>query len=283
MLTLASWWPQAQALADGQKRRVQHDCGEGNILLVSRSPDGYRAWCFRCNDGGSQPAPAESLADKLARMERQRAGDLAVSASPGLPLPAVLEPAQWPLDARVWLYRAGLSNADIGKLGVYYHPPSDRVVLPVLEAGVPVFYQARAYQKGRAPKYLGPTPRPPKLLPRWGRAPVPTLTEDILSAIKIGMVAEGWAVLGTKVSDHMIAALLRRGSPVNVWLDPDAAGRKGAAKIVKQLRAYGLEVRDIVSTRDPKLHTLEEIREHTTARSETPGRTVASIPGGAQG
>jgi hypothetical protein len=143
---------------------------------------------------------------------------------------------------------------------VYYHPESDRVILPVYEAGVPVFWQARALD-GRMPKYLGPTPRPPRLLARWGSAPRPTLTEDILSAMKVGQVAEGWAVMGTRVSDHMVAMLMKRGVPVNVWLDPDSAGRKGAAKIIKQLQAYGLETRNIVSTRDPKLHTRSDIKE----------------------
>jgi DNA primase len=79
--------------------------------------------------------------------------------------------------------------------------------------------------------------------------------------MKIGMVGEGWAVLGTSVSDHMVAELMKRGAPVNVWLDPDGAGRRGAAKIVKQLRAYGLQVRDIVSLRDPKLHSCSDIKE----------------------
>lgn len=178
-----------------------------------------------------------------------------------MPVPAVREVSAWPADAALWLYKAGLSKAEIGRLGVYYHPPSDRVVVPVFEGPRPVFYQARAYQKGRMPKYLGPTPRPSTLLARWGSFPVPTLTEDMLSAIKIGLVAEGWAIMGTRVSDHMLVALMKRGGKVNVWLDPDAAGRKGAAKIGKQLRAYGLEVRDIVSARDPKLHSLEDIKE----------------------
>lgn len=79
--------------------------------------------------------------------------------------------------------------------------------------------------------------------------------------MKVGLVAEGWAVLGTKVSDHMVSELIKRRQPVNVWLDPDAAGRRGAAKICKQLRAYGLQVRDIVSQRDPKLHSRSEIQE----------------------
>lgn len=260
MLSKQSWWPQAEQLEVGQKRRVPHDCGEGSTLIVSRSADGYRAWCFRCNDGDSASPPVESLSDKVARISAQRAGDAALPFS-GLPLPVVSAVSAWPAAAALWLYRAGLGRDDIGRLGAYYHPPSDRVVLPVLEAGVPVFYQARAYQKGRMPKYLGPTPRPPRLLARWGSAVSPTLTEDMLSAMKIGTVAEGWAVMGTKVSDHMIAMLLKRKTPVNVWLDPDAAGRKGAAKIIKQLRAYGLEVRDILSQRDPKLHTRDEIKE----------------------
>jgi DNA primase len=99
---------------------------------------------------------------------------------------------------------------------------------------------------------------------RWGSFVVPTLTEDMLSAIKIGTVAEGWAVGGTKASDHLIAELLRRKARVNVWLDPDGPGRVGASKLCKQLRSYGLEVRDIVSQRDPKLHTRDEIMEYVS-------------------
>lgn len=233
------------------------------MLIVSRDERGYHAWCHRCNDKGWQPPPTESLADKVARLARMRAGDESlgtVERMGGLPLPQVREVSQWPPESALWFYKAGLGRAEIGQLGAYYHPPSDRVVLPVYKDGVPVFYQARAYQKGRLPKYLGPTPRPPTLIPRWGAFGVPTLTEDILSAVKIGLVAEGWAVLGTRVPDHMVSELMKIGR-CNIWLDPDAAGRRGAAKIIKQLRAYGLEVRDIVSARDPKLHTRDEIKE----------------------
>jgi hypothetical protein len=176
------------------------------------------------------------------------AGDRSVrELQPGeLPMPQVRDVSQWPDGAALWLYRAGLGRQEIGSLGIYYHPPSDR----------------RAYQKGRMPKYLGPDRKPPKLLVKFGKADVPTLTEDMLSAMKVGVSGgEGWAVLGTSVSDHMVAALLKRGTPVNVWLDPDGAGRRGAAKISKQLRAYGLTVRDIISARDPKLHSRVEIKE----------------------
>jgi DNA primase len=125
----------------------------------------------------------------------------------------------------------------------------------------PAFWQARAWQAGRSPKYLGPAPRPPSLVALWGSAEVPTLTEDILSAMKVGMVGEGWAVMGTSVSPAILGALLARGGRVNVWTDPDPAGRKAASKITKQLLGFGLEVRNILSQRDPKLHHLSEIKE----------------------
>ena len=54
---------------------------------------------------------------------------------------------------------------------------------------------------------------------------------------------------------------MKRGGKVNVWTDPDPAGRKAAAKFTKQLSAYGLEVRVISSAKDPKLHTRGEIQE----------------------
>ena len=52
---------------------------------------------------------------------------------------------------------------------------------------------------------------------------------------------------------------------MNLWLDPDAAGQRAAAKYRKQLQAYNLRVRNIVSTLDPKRHTRAEIKEYLDA------------------
>lgn len=264
MLSRASWWPQAEGMKEGQRKRVNHDCGEGRTLQLSRSQDGWRAWCHRCGEGAGEKPPSPSLAELIERAARLQRGDASIAQcnATTLPMPQVRDVSDWPNGASLWCFKAGLSRADIGRLGIYYHVPSDRVVVPVLDGlGGSLFYQARAYQKGRMPKYLGPSPRPPRLLARWGSSISPTLTEDMLSAIKIGTVAEGLCLFGTHISDHIIAYLLKRGGVVNVWTDPDPAGRRAAAKIGKQLRAYGLTVRDILSTRDPKLHTRDEIKE----------------------
>ncbi len=254
----ASWLPRAQQLPVGKHARVNHDCGEGRTLRIEHNGEGWRAWCWRCNEGGFVPEEVP-LAEKLRRLREQSMADLAAGLSAVPPEPRVGTLRDWPLGAAQWWLKAGLGAAEAGRLGVYYHPPSDRVILPVPGPLGRGFWQGRAWQRGRQPKYLGPTLRPAGVVARWGRAEVPTLTEDILSAMKIGQISEGIAVMGTTVSKAVIEHLLRRNCAVNVWLDPDAAGRKGATRIAAQLRACGVEVRVIKSDRDPKLHYYHEI------------------------
>ena len=104
----------------------------------------------------------------------------ALDGTPGTPLLG-----EWPAAARVWLHHAGLGREEIGRLGATYDPRSQRVYLPVVEEGRLVFWQARALD-GRQPKYLAPPVDKTAVLPRWGRAEEVTLTEDILSAFKVG-------------------------------------------------------------------------------------------------
>lgn len=153
----------------------------------------------------------------------------------------------------------------MGRLGAYYHPPTERVVLPVYarSGGIvePVFWQARALDH-RQPKYLAPPVDRTRVIPKYGHSTTAiTLTEDILSAFKVGLVAEGWSLLGTSIGDYHVAQLLDRGLPVNVWLDDDRGGKRGAAKACALLRAVGLQVRSIVTPMDPKRYNTEQIRE----------------------
>ncbi len=257
------WAHHTQGMGLGEKRRVPHICGPGRTLMVSADGEGYRAWCFRCALGDRMPLPAEGLATKLARMRAAVAEDtLAATAEP--PGPAIYADAigEWPMPARLWLYRAGLGALEIARLGAYYHPPTSRVVLPVLgPSGAIVYWQARSVD-GRMPKYLGSTVGRHRAVPRYGESSHIVVTEDILSAFKVGAAGrEGWCALGTRLSAAFMAALLKADKPACVWLDPDPAGQAGAAKIIKQLTAYGVPVRNIVSARDPKLHSKDEIRD----------------------
>lgn len=78
-------------------------------------------------------------------------------------------------------------------------------------------------------------------------------------------------MLGTALPHELLARILRSDKPVNVWFDNDLPplhllnrGQIAAIKVVKQLRALGVEVRNIVTDKDPKLIHLDEIRKLTS-------------------
>lgn len=256
------WLKHAQALPEGVTRKIAHDCGGGEPLQINHKRDGWGAYCHRCAYKDFARRPAESLADKLARLERMRAVEASVRYDASLPLPAVHEPQGWPLDARVWLYKAGISNVEIEALGFYWNPDLQRVVMPVYDSvtGVPVYYQARTLDKTNPRKYLNPRVDKARLIVRYGDGPAIVLTEDMLSAYKVSRVGvAGWSILGTKLNDHTLAEIIRACKPVYVWLDPDHAGQSSAAVIVKRLRAYGVKCRSVLSTLDPKLLSRGEV------------------------
>jgi DNA primase len=254
----------AKNLKPGHKARVDHDCGGGKTALLSHTGKGYSLHCFRCGEPGWSSAEPEPLSVRLERLSKAQAIDNVVCQDATLPEPQVRAWGDWPGEARLWFLKAGLSSHDAGQLGAYYHPGTQRVVLPVYSPAKRLLYwQARALDK-RLPKYLGSPVGKQGCVPMWGKADAVTLTEDILSAYKVGTVAEGWCLLGTSMTKTCLGKLLERGAPVNVWLDPygiDKAGTVAANKVSKQLKAVGLEVRIIKSLTDPKLVHRSQIKE----------------------
>lgn len=249
----------------GGRLRTNHDCGLGRTLLLSRNEDGISAHCFRCNDSAFIK-DERSLAERIAALAKARAADVEVI-RPELPEPRERDVQQWPKEARVWLYKAGLSNDAIERLGFYWHPVTQRVVMPVFEAGELVYWQARSLNPN-VPKYINPTVERGTVAPRFGRGGACiVLTEDILSAIKVGMVNEAWSIMGTSLPDKIAVRLVDAARPVIVMLDPDDAGRKGTAKIITQLRLLGLPVGSYFGRADPKLLSQEEIKCAITSTS----------------
>lgn len=264
MLDRSTWEQHTKLLPKpGQSARFEHDCGEGRVLKVAHADHGYTAWCFRCGDSGFIPHPAPSLSERLARLEAQRNAEARVSSSVELPAPANVDPhaGGWPLAARVWLYKAGLSNDDIMRLGAYYHEPTGRVILPVYKDGRAVYWQGRdpTWKRGSPKiKYINPPVDKSQLCAKYGAGPVIVLTEDILSAFRVSRVTEAWSLLGTALASGVLADLIAQGKPVVLMLDPDAGGQKATTKIVQKLRMLGVPVSIALPHRDPKYLTKEE-------------------------
>lgn len=245
-----------ERLSIGKSVRVPHWCGEGRVMIVSRKDEGISAHCFRCNDNGWISSRL-SLAERIERLDRLREEEGHVS--PELPRPIERDVREWPRKARVWLYKAGIGNDYIRRLGIYWCPRLERVVLPMHESGEIVYWQARnPFDDGRA-KYINPkVPRP---TPKFGQGPVLVLTEDYLSAAKVGLVTEAWSLLGTSIDESQALDVLATGKPVLVGLDPDPPGRRGAAKVTQMLRLFGVQAAARFMDRDPKLHSRREIQK----------------------
>lgn len=259
-----SWLHHAKTLAVGEKQRFDHDCGPGRTLLCEHKKLGYSAYCWRCGEDGWVPHPAESLAAKIKRLNAAKEAEHEAINSMYLPKPFVTEPSEWPDEARVWLYKSGMSDEDIKGLGFYWNPRLERVVMPVVSAsGALSYWQARSFNP-EAPKYINPSIDKSGLVARYGPTNVRelVLTEDILSAWKVGSAGyTAWCILGTSFPQLLLRETIsRRDKRVLVWLDPDKAGQRGTHKIMKQLRAYGMEALRINSDADPKLLPRTEIK-----------------------
>lgn len=260
------WLPQAMTLPVGGRVRVPHECGEGSALLISREHDKSTAYCFRCGGTGFH-REHESLSEKLARTEREREADTLAQATVELPEPRVYDTKEWPLAEKVWFFKMGLSLAMIGKLGLYWCPDLGRVVLPIMQEDQLVFWQARSQR--RAPKWIAPRIPKEGLTARYGvgKGDLLVLTEDALSAFKVGQVTESWSLLGTKLHASVLHELVQSGRPVATWLDNDTGrangsnpGQEAAAQIGARLRAFGIEYKNITSDRDPKNYNADDIR-----------------------
>lgn len=266
MLDRASWERHTKQLHNlGQSGRFEHDCGEGRVLKVSHNDDGYTAWCFRCSEAGFIAHPAPSLSERLARLEARRSAEVVASSSVELPLPVNADPhaGGWPLAARVWLYKAGLSNDDIMRLGAYYHEPTGRVILPVYDGGKLVYWQGRnpSWKRGDwSQKYINPPVNKSHLCAKYGAGPAIVLTEDILSAFRAARVTESWSLMGTALASGVLADLLKQDRPVVVMLDPDSGGQSATDKIIHKLNLLGVACYAASPHRDPKYLTREETR-----------------------
>lgn len=249
--------PLAVHLQVGQSVRTKH-CNNNRTMIVSRGEGKVTAHCFRC-DGSGFHAEQENFQDKLNRMAAHRNAEHEAQRSLSLPTPRVYDLAEWPRDAALWLYKSGFSPSMIARLGAYWCPELGRVVLPVMEDGHAVFWQARAIE--RKPKIISPERRRDGLVAKYGQGDTLVLCEDILSAFKVGQITEAWSLLGTKLLPKPVAEILHRKGSVVVWLDSDAPGQKAAHKIIKTLRAHGVDVRNVVTEQDPKMYDRSFIEE----------------------
>lgn len=263
-----AWLSTAKSLPAGRSTKIEC-CASDKSLMVSNEARGYRAYCFRCGPAGFV-AHGDFSIDQLKR----RRLELDWQQSRTVTLPKDFTTDIPPSEA-IWLYKAGVSSAIAKHYGFGYSPFLRRVILPIYKDGVLQGYTARSTINER-PKYIEKVVSPSSTVfvadpsialdatDDWpaGSGPDLCITEDILSAVRVGRVVRSCiALLGTSATVEQLHQALPSGNgKICIWLDPDKAGKAGARNHVRSLRLQGYEARVIKSDKDPKYYSNREIR-----------------------
>lgn len=257
-----------EGLAPGRRARANHSCGPGRTMIVSRDADRTTAWCFRCNSGPPPVHHRLSMQDNIMRVFNPGVAAAEAEATASCDPPDDYNPCMgdWPVSARVWLARYGFSTGAL-PIEAGWSESLQRLVLLVRDGDAAMTWTARAVD-ARKPKYLtGPLPENAvaNAIPSRRIWAPPVVTEDWVSAVKVAAAGRhAYSLLGTYAKPATLLRLFR-AQEVIVWLDPDEAGQTKAAQLCATLRAYGGTPRNVLSLRDPKLHSLQEIREYARA------------------
>lgn len=250
----------AKLLPLGGSARIGHHCGPGSVLKINHTTEGFSGYCFRCGIHGFTPIERKKLSDFDIIKQRVIAKEFRKEVK--LPEDFTLD---IPDSRALWFWKFGFDREMCRTQGLGYSPSMNRLVMPIYEDGKLVYIQARACDfPEQQPKYLDSgdkyviTPIYSPIKPVLSNAVV--LTEDIMSARKVGLVTTASPVLGTKLSTHQTAMYSKYGE-VLWWLDGDGAGITGLNKGRRKLAMLGCTQRAIISAKDPKYYSTRVISE----------------------
>ena len=170
-----------------------------------------------------------------------------------------------PSTGKVWLYKYGLTDSLISKMGIGYSEKYNRLILPCYQDEDLIYYQGRYlgnYKKDGTAKYISCTKKGNF---HWTFNPhqsnIGVLVEDMLSAIKVGLAGyAGIALFGSYIKEKTVSNIAGSYDQLAIWLDPDKMGY--AAKSKKRLTSLGYNVVAVLTAdKDPKDFNSEEIQK----------------------
>lgn len=254
--------------SEGVTVNINH-CKQGKDnarLYITTKSDRILAYCHHCGRRG-----CHYLANYARARTRGQGGTDGIHSSRNSKFRGreivssekyITEINQWPAEARHWIGRAGLTQAEVEQFNIGYYEPDQRVMLPIYNKGELVGYQMRRiFAHDNRPKYDTRKKVKPLLFynEQHDDSNRLVIVEDILSAIKVGRQYNTCALLGTNLDLSSVAYIAGKYDNVDVWLDNDNRQVKlNQVKLKRKLGAF-CNVRVIKTDIDPKLLTDAEI------------------------
>lgn len=87
------------------------------------------------------------------------------------------------------------------------------------------------------------------------------IVEDVVSAIKVSRLFDSCALLKANIHGTLLSRLSRRYDSCVLWLDPDMH-KHMAEVLLPKVQPYFVSTQIIMSSKDPKEHTIKEIGEY---------------------
>lgn len=229
----------------------KHHCKSGrdnDKLFITRCEDGYTilAYCHHCGYAGKHDQKETLTVDQMKSFKplTSGTGDLYT-------MPSSIRRIQDcdSAEAKLWINKAGLTSAEAHDHGIVWAAYYNRVVIPVYTFGQLSMMQTRKIMRDdTGPKYCNyknfeglpfrSYNRSSSMVPLRNRV---VLVEDALSCIKVGKHLPCIALMGTHLSDVVLAYLIKRGfDEFNVFLDDDNTEvRIRQQDLYRRLRVFG--------------------------------------------
>lgn len=243
--------------------RVNHSSsycsGSSASMQITVLDDGtVLAYCHRCGQKGR-------YSDHSYKGAKERLSKELASVGVYLPIDSTTEVAQWPSQAAVWLYKAGLSDQQIlNQLRPVYSPSIRRVIIPYYKGEELIGYQARKiFTEDDGPKYYKKCNKVDTLYASYNyyNTDVVVVTEDILSAIRVSKFTNSYSILGTSLQEVQKKELIKNYNKFIVWLDndnPTVIRKVNVLRNTLQLFGWVTVIRDEV---EPKHMSNEELHK----------------------
>lgn len=205
-------------------------------------------WCFGCHDY-TPPNNGEVIKKFLDKSKKN-------SFTQNVKLPEDAQP-YLPEHAKRWLEKYNLTKDEYATLNPLYSFDRDLLIFPVYIDGEVVMYQGRYFGDNKKhPKYL--TYGAKDLLHIIGRdSDQIVVTEDIISAVKVGSVTNAMPVWGSNIPLGTAIRLSKRFSELVIWLDMDKA--KESLKMASMFSPLFTKCKSVVTNLDPKEYSHDEI------------------------
>jgi len=226
------------------------DNGRDNLGVYS---DGHH-YCFSCG----YYRPGNKIANFSQR--HRQVDELPQQNNYNLCLPSDSN-VRIPNQALQWLTKYGLDKNALTKYNIMWSESRQFLLFPYFIEGQLVAWQGRYF--GNDPK-IGKWHTKGKVEQIHYTLGLPStsivLVEDIISAIKVSRVCLSSPLFGSVISNHKFTLLKKYYDTIYIWLDPDKT--KQAINFGYKGGLFGLDCRVIVSGKDPKEYSTEEIEKY---------------------